>query len=56
MREALGETMRYTADQKEVTFLYDGENDDRPKHNGKYIVEMKKPRPSWFPKILYNRK
>jgi hypothetical protein len=52
MQEALGERMKFTPDQKEVVFIYEGEGEQRPKHQGKYVVEMKKPRPSWFCKSL----
>lgn len=46
MKEALGEGMKYSPEQKEVEFMY--ENEDRQNIDGKYIVEMKKPRPKWF--------
>ena len=56
MQEELGEAMQYTADQKEVVFLYEGEESKRPKHDGKYIVEMKKQRPAWFAKNLLQKR
>lgn len=38
----------------EVVVLYQGEKDDKPTEffEGKRIVEMEKPRPSWFSKNL----
>ena len=56
MMEELGEAMQYTADQKEVVFLYEGEEDERTKHDGKYVVEMKKPRPCWFSENLLQKR
>ena len=56
MQEELGEAMQYTADQKEVVFLYEGEERKRPRHDGKYIVEMKKQRPAWFAKNLLQKR
>lgn len=56
MREALGEDMMYTADQKEVVFVYEGETAESAKHGGKHVVELKRKRPSWFPNILLTKK
>lgn len=55
MMAELGEDMRYTADQKEVVFLYEGEENEHSTHQGKHIVEMKKERPPWFPKSLMTK-
>ena len=45
----------YNVPHTEVVYLYKGEESDRPKYKGKYIVEMEKPRPEWFPKNLLTR-
>ena len=45
----------YNIPHTEVVYLYKGEESDRPKYHGKYIVEMEKPRPEWFPKNLLTR-
>lgn len=45
----------YNVPQSEVAFVYKDEENDRPMHKGKYIVEMDKPRPEWFPKNLLTR-
>ncbi|VDI37297.1 large subunit ribosomal protein L32 [Mytilus galloprovincialis] len=54
MKKELGEAMEYTPDQKEVMFVYDGE-DKPPTFEGKHIVEMKKPRPKWFADALLTK-
>ncbi|KAK7092610.1 hypothetical protein V1264_008331 [Littorina saxatilis] len=56
MKEELGEAMQYTADQKEVVFLYEGEESEKAKQQGKYVVQMKKERPTWFHKSLLEKK
>ena len=56
MKEALGEAMQYTADQKEVVFLYEGEEAEQAKHDEKHMVEMKKERPTWFSKNLLQKR
>ena len=56
MKEALGEAMQYTADQKEVVFLYESEEAEQAKHDGKHMVEMKKERPTWFSKNLLQKR
>ena len=53
MKKELGEEMQYTPDQKEVAFLYDGEESQT--FEGKHIVEMKKPRPKWFSDALMTK-
>ena len=57
MREELGEAMQYTADQKEVVFLYQGEESQAAplQEQGKHVVHMKKERPSWFSSELLKR-
>ena len=47
----------YNSPHTEVVYLYKGENSEseRLKYKGKYIVEMEKPRPEWFPKNLLTR-
>jgi len=49
------DTRFYSVPHTEVVYLYKGEESDRPKYKGKYIVEMEKPRPEWFPKNLLTR-
>ncbi|XP_050407595.1 39S ribosomal protein L32, mitochondrial [Patella vulgata] len=56
MQKAMGlDALKYDAPRSEVVFLYDGEEQERPKYNGKYIVEMKKQRPEWFSKNLMTK-
>ncbi len=56
MREAMSEEDRlYNAPKSEVTYLYKGEEDDRPKYKGKYIVEMDREKPEWFSKSLLTK-
>ncbi|XP_076437274.1 large ribosomal subunit protein bL32m-like [Babylonia areolata] len=57
MQEELGEAMQYTADQKEVVFLYEGEESEAPhqREKGRHVVQMKKERPSWFPRALLEK-
>ena len=45
----------YNHPQKEIAFIYEGKQDDRQKYNGKYIVEVPKKRPDWFPKNLMTK-
>ena len=51
------EVRLYNVPHTEVEFLYKDDEDlnDRSMHKGKYIVEMNKPRPEWFPKNLMTR-
>ena len=54
MRAAMDENDRLLyAPQKEVVFLYEGE--EKEQHNGKYIVEIKRGRPEWFSKNLLTK-
>ncbi|KAL8606183.1 hypothetical protein ACOMHN_053455 [Nucella lapillus] len=57
MQEELGEAMQYTAHQKEVIFLYQGEESKVAKLQdlGKHVVQMKKERPAWFPQNLLEK-
>ena len=56
MRAKMDEDVRnYNVPRTEVVYLYKGEESERMKYNGKYIVEMEKPRPEWFPKNLLTR-
>jgi len=56
MKAAMDPDVRlFSAPQTEVVYLYKGEESERPKYNGKYIVEMERPRPEWFPKNLLTR-
>jgi len=41
--------------QTEVVYVYQGEEDTRKTFNGKFVVEMNKPRPEWFPKNLLTK-
>ncbi|XP_077993823.1 large ribosomal subunit protein bL32m-like [Glandiceps talaboti] len=55
IREKLGEEWHWNIPQTETLVLYEGEsvtNTDKNKH----IVEMKKKRPSWFSKELYEER
>lgn len=56
MRAKMNPDVRlYNAPQSEVAFVYKGEEDSKKLHDGKYIVEIDKPRPEWFPKNLLTR-
>lgn len=54
MQEKIQEELKLEPVEKEVVVLYEGEKDEKPTEffDGKRIVEMKKPRPSWFSKNL----
>ena len=54
MREAMNEEDQfYNAPKKEVVFVYKGEENLKEANKDKYIVEMDKPRPSWWaPNLL----
>lgn len=53
MRETIQEKLQLDPVDKEVVVLYQGENEQTDEfHDGKRIVEMKKPRPAWFTKNL----
>ena len=47
--------LKYSHPESEVVYLYQGEEEDRPMYNGKYIVELDKPRPNWWPKNLLTK-
>jgi len=56
MRARMDPDLRlYSAPSTEVVYVYAGEEDQREKYKGKYIVEMDKPRPEWFPKNLLTK-
>ena len=53
MRSAMGEEdYYYNHPRLEVEYLYQDDDKNAPKYQGKYIVEMKKNRPDWFPSNL----
>ena len=53
MQQTMNEDDRlYNAPQTEVVYIYEGEESLREKHKEKYIVDMDKPRPEWWPKHL----
>lgn len=54
MQDKIQEELKLNPVEKEVVVLYDGEKDEKPAEfwEGKRIVEMQKPRPSWFSKNL----
>lgn len=52
MQDKLGDNLKFNAPQSEVTFLYE---DESTNITGKYVVNMNKKRPSWFPKKLLNK-
>ena len=57
MREKLPEYERlYNTPRSEVAFVYQDENENREQHKGKYIVEMDRSRPSWWPKNMLTKK
>ena len=56
MRAKMNPDVRlYDSPHTEVVYVYKGEDGDRKKFNGKYVVEMEKPRPEWFPKNLLTK-
>ena len=53
MRAAMGEDEYYfNHPRTEVAYVYQDDDKNAPKYKGKYIVEMKKDRPDWFPPNL----
>lgn len=54
MQEKIQNELGLEPINKEVVVLYQGEKDGKPTEffEGKRIVEMEKPRPSWFSKNL----
>ncbi|XP_013395287.1 39S ribosomal protein L32, mitochondrial [Lingula anatina] len=52
IRDAMPEEWNYKAPRGEIALIYDGEEDQRPMYEGKYVVEVKKERPLWFSKNL----
>ncbi|XP_074653201.1 large ribosomal subunit protein bL32m-like [Tubulanus polymorphus] len=57
MQEALGvDTLKFQAPTSELKFLYKDENKDNiARHQEKFIVEMEKKRPEWFPQVLLTK-
>ncbi len=54
MSEAMNEHDReFNHPRTEVVYMYQGEEDK--KDTGKYVVEMDKPRPTWWPKQLLSK-
>lgn len=49
------EVRLYSTPRTEVVYVYKGEEDSKNMFEGKYIVEMDKPRPEWFPKNLLTK-
>lgn len=49
------EVRLYNTPRTEVVYVYKGEEDSKNMFDGKYIVEMDKPRPEWFPKNLLTK-
>jgi len=49
------EVRLYNTPRTEVVYVYKGEEDSKKMFDGKYIVEMDKPRPEWFPKNLLTK-
>lgn len=49
------EVRLYNTPRTEVVYVYKGEEDSKNMFEGKYIVEMDKPRPEWFPKNLLTK-
>ena len=47
----------FNTPRQEVRFVYQGEDGvrDRPSYKGKYIVEMEKPRPEWWPQNMFTK-
>ena len=45
----------YNAPQKEVIYLYEDEIDGREKYKDRYIVEMPKKKPEWWPKYMLTK-
>ncbi|GJQ82017.1 mRpL32 [Trypoxylus dichotomus] len=54
MQDKIQEELQLNPVENEVVILYDGEKDEKPSEfwEGKRIIEMKRPRPSWFSKNL----
>ncbi|KAH9523174.1 54S ribosomal protein L32, mitochondrial [Bulinus truncatus] len=52
MQSKMGEDLQFNVPRQEVEFVYEGE---RVENNNKYVVNMDKSRPSWFPKHLLNK-
>ena len=54
MQEQIQEELQLSPVEKEIVILYDGEKEfTAPEYwQGKRIVEMNRPRPSWFSKNL----
>ncbi|XP_071103097.1 large ribosomal subunit protein bL32m-like [Haliotis cracherodii] len=55
LKLSMGDDFHYNTPRAEIQVLYQQETDQRQKYNGKYIIEMDKPRPQWFPRNLMTR-
>ncbi|XP_055321630.1 39S ribosomal protein L32, mitochondrial [Sitodiplosis mosellana] len=56
MQQIIEEKLGLNPDDKEVVVLYDGERDKPAEFwEGKRVVEMEKPRPTWFSKNLLQK-
>lgn len=56
MQNSMPEEDRLTnIPRTEVVYLYKGEEQRRSQFQGKYIVEVEKPRPEWWPKNLLTK-
>lgn len=49
------DTRLYNTPQSEVVYIYKGEAENKTLFDGKFVVEMDKPRPEWFPKNLLTK-
>jgi len=56
MKAAMDPNMQlFNVPKTEVVYVYKGEGEDRKMFNGKYVVEMDRARPEWFPKNLLTK-
>ncbi|XP_067686211.1 large ribosomal subunit protein bL32m-like [Haliotis asinina] len=55
LKAAMGDDFLYNIPRQEIQVMYEEERDQRQKYKGKYIIEMDKPRPQWFPRNLMVR-
>jgi len=49
------EARLFNVPHTEVVYVYKGEESERKMFNGKYVVEVDRPRPEWFPKNLLTK-
>ncbi|CAH1774729.1 unnamed protein product [Owenia fusiformis] len=57
MKEKMGLDLEHNHPRAEVLYVYENEDQlkDKAKQDNKFIVEMEKPRPSWFPSKLLTK-